>query len=147
MPPDDSRRGVLVDTGPLVAILNADDQYHARCVDAAKSLRGPFLTVWPVITEATYLLRHRPRAVDRLLSRLSDDKLRLVELTAHDVDAIRAIAGRYADQGLDLADAALMHVAERERIHTVFTIDLRHFTLFRTSTGGRLDIIPDTIEG
>ena len=47
---------ILVDTGPLVALLHADDQNHDRCVKTLKSLEEQMVTVWPVVTEAMYLL-------------------------------------------------------------------------------------------
>ncbi len=47
---------LLVDAGPLVALLHKDDQDHALCVDVLKRLREPLLTTWMPITEAMYLL-------------------------------------------------------------------------------------------
>src|SRR5262245_9764960 len=49
-------RGVLVDAGPLVAILDQGDPRHADCVAALKTLGDPLVTVWPAFTEAMYLL-------------------------------------------------------------------------------------------
>ena len=47
----------LTDTGPLVALLDVDDRYHAACVAAAQRLPfGPLLTTWVCFTEAMYLL-------------------------------------------------------------------------------------------
>ena len=47
----------LTDTGPLVALLDADDPYHAACVAASQHLpSGPLLTTWVCFTEAMYLL-------------------------------------------------------------------------------------------
>lgn len=48
---------ILTDTGPLVALLDKDDAYHSKCVEASKRLpAGPLLTTWPGFTEAMYLL-------------------------------------------------------------------------------------------
>jgi len=47
----------LTDAGALVALLDADDPYHAACVAAAQRLpAGPLLTTWVCFTEAMYLL-------------------------------------------------------------------------------------------
>jgi uncharacterized protein len=134
--------GVLVDAGPLVAILSKRDQYHRVCISAAVNVRGPFYTSWPVIAEAAYLLRSRAEKIDKLLTRIRDGKLRLLQLDASDVDGISAILSQYADQDFDFADATLMYLAERERIETVFTVDYRHFSLFRTSQGKSLSLVP-----
>ena len=57
---------ILVAAGPLVALLDADDQHHTRCVAALKSLREPLATVWPPFTEAMYLLGDLPAAQEAL---------------------------------------------------------------------------------
>ncbi len=47
----------LTDTGPLVALINANDPYHAQASAALGRLpRVPLLTTWPCLTEAMYLL-------------------------------------------------------------------------------------------
>lgn len=135
--------GILVDTGPLVAILSERDQHHAVCLATAKNLRGPFFTSWPALTEAAYLLRDRVEAVQSLLDRVRRGRILLLSLDASDVADISAILSKYADQRFDLADASLMHLAEREGIHTVFTIDRRHFSAYRTRNGSALSLLPD----
>ena len=57
---------ILVDAGPLVALVDADDQYHEQCVSTLKSLREPLATVWPPLTEAMYLLNDLPAAQEAL---------------------------------------------------------------------------------
>jgi predicted nucleic acid-binding protein len=125
-----------------VALLNADDQHHSYCVAAAKTLAVPLLTIWPVITEAAYLLRVRPDAVDALIAQLIMGKLRLAELSSRDADSIRSIIARYADQDVGLTDAAILHVAQRDGIRRIFTTDRRHFSVFQTRSGKWLDILP-----
>jgi predicted nucleic acid-binding protein len=50
---------------------------------------------------------------------------------------------RYATLGAQLADAALVFIAEREGIETVFTLDRRDFTVYRTSDGRALTLVPE----
>lgn len=47
---------VLVDAGPLIALIHKDDAHHDRCVSVFRSLAEPMGTVWPTFTEAVYLL-------------------------------------------------------------------------------------------
>jgi len=62
---------VLVDTGPLVAILSPRDQFHETCTRALKDLAPPLYTSWPVLTEAAWLLRLKPQLADATLVRLA----------------------------------------------------------------------------
>jgi len=55
----------------------------------------------------------------------------LLPLDADDMPAIAALMKRYESAGLQLADAALAHLAERENIRTVFTTDRRDFSIIR----------------
>lgn len=134
-------RGVLVDTGPLVAVIDADDAFHDDCVQALKKIREPLFTVWPVITEAMHLVGSLA-AQERLWDVLEQARLRLMPLDAADISGIRALMTKYTDLPMDLADAALVHVAERERLHTVFTIDRADFGVYRLQGGRRLRLVP-----
>jgi predicted nucleic acid-binding protein len=60
---------VLIDTGPLVALLAQDDAEHHRCVEQSRALAKPFLTTWPILTEAAWLLRNQEFAIPKLLVR------------------------------------------------------------------------------
>lgn len=134
---------VLADTGPLVAILNQSDQHHKQSIEALKTLRLPLLTCWPVLTEAAYLLRQFPDAVAKLLEGLDTGFLELLPLDESDAPAIREILMTYRDQDFQLADASLMHLAEREDISTVFTLDRRDFNVYRTQSIAALKLLPE----
>lgn len=111
-------------------------------MNTARLLDTTFYTTWPVITDAAYLLRDHPIAVAKLLNQLRNADLQFIELGLSDIDGISAILDAYSDQGFDLADAKLMHLADRENIHRVFTVDRRHFSLFRTLAGESLTLLP-----
>ncbi|HSV14757.1 MAG TPA: PIN domain-containing protein, partial [Tepidisphaeraceae bacterium] len=92
------RDRVLVDTGPLVAILSESDQHHEACVEVLRHIRAPLLTCWPVITEAAWLLRAKPRNVQRLLKSIQDDFIQLLSMESASIepvaDLMRATSGK-----------------------------------------------------
>lgn len=136
---------VLVDTGPLVALFDRDNEHHGRCVEALKRIRRPLLTVWPVLTEATYLLSFSFRAQDDLWEFVERGGLRIADITAADVPQIRALMRKYRDRPMDLADAALVRVGGREHLRTIFTLDHAHFRTYRLPHGRVFNLAPDTL--
>lgn len=136
--------GILIDTGPLVALLHPNDPHHADCEAIANTLRPPLYSCWPVITEAAYLLGRFPKSVSKLLGYCDGSLIELLPLDGSDIVPIDSILMGYADQKFDLADAALMHLANREGIETVFTLDQRHFSVYRNQERRPLHILPPT---
>jgi uncharacterized protein len=134
---------VLIDTGPIVAILSADDAFHDRCSQALAALAHPLVTCWPVVTEAAWLLRKRPDTIAKMFEGFTGGLFTLRSLGAADLPAIAAVMKRYASAGLQLADATLAHLAERENIRTVFTTDRRDFSIIRLKRNRSLRLIPD----
>ncbi len=133
---------VLVDTGPIVAILDRSDDAHARCVAAWKKLERPPLTVWPVLTEALYLLAFSSAAQAEVLGWIDTGAVLLAPLDRGDASRIRELMLKYRDLPMDFADAALVRVAEREKVRRVFTLDRRDFGVYRPSRLGRFAIMP-----
>ena len=133
---------VLVDAGPLVAVLDRSDPHHRACLEVLQALPAPLLTVWPVLTEAIYLLGASWVAQRELLGYVTSGAVKLLSLAREDVPRIRDLMHKYRDLPMDLADAALVRVAERERIARVFTIDRRDFSVYRPSRIGRFQIVP-----
>jgi len=138
-------RGVLVDAGPLVAVLDESDRDHQRCVSVLKRLSDPLITTWPVVTEALYLLGQTQNPLDSqeaLLAMLDRQLVLVVELRREDLPRLRALIRKYRDLPMDLADATLVRVAEREAVRQVFTLDKRDFQVYRLGRRETLTIIP-----
>jgi predicted nucleic acid-binding protein len=135
-------RGVLVDAGPLVALIDSGDAHHGACVETLRHIADPLVTVWPAFTEAMYLLRESWQGQRALWSRLETDALQLADLDAGDARRMRELMEKYRDLPMDLADAALVRVAERDNITRVFTLDRRHFSLYRPGRRRRFAIVP-----
>lgn len=136
------RGGTLIDAGPLVALLHADDNDHARCVSALKDLRGPLYSTWMPVTEAMYLLNFSSNAQSALLQMLERQAVRILPIAPGDLAAIRASMIKYRDLPMDFADASLVHVAEREGCNRIFTLDARDFSVYRLSANKTFELIP-----
>ena len=133
---------MLVDTGPLVALLSRDDARYRRCRAVFRSLREPPLTVRPVLTEAMRLLRDSWGGQDRLFGLLEVGSVEIAPLGPGDVSRMRQLMQRYHDLSMEFADAALVTVAEREGITRVFTLDRRDFEVYRPAKIGRFSLVP-----
>lgn len=135
-------RRVLVDTGPLVAILSSADQHHETCVETLRQLPGPLVSCWPVITEAAWLLRAYPRAVQQLLRSTDSGFLELLPLAGTEARDVAEVMKTCQDIQPQLADAVLVYLAHREGIDTIFTLDRRGFSVFRSSRKRPFRIVP-----
>ena len=133
---------ILVDAGPMVALIHADDHHHERCKEVLRSLREPMATAWPPVTEAMYLLGFSPEAQQALAELIERSGILVLPLDRDDLPRIRELIAKYGDLPMDFADAALVRVAERERIRRIFTLDRRDFSVYRPSGFGSFDIVP-----
>lgn len=134
---------ILVDTGPLVALLDRDDDQHATCVSVAKRLPAvPLLTTWPCFTEAMYLLGavggYRYQAA--LWQLWSSPKLYLHDLTPNELTRMAMLMQQYQNVPMDLADASLVAVAESRAMQELFTID-SDFYIYRLANGSVLNVL------
>ncbi len=112
----------------------------AQSVTAARA--RPLATVWPVVTEAMFLLADRPDVQAALWRRFETEAIRLLPLGRDEIPRIRELMWTYRDRGVDFADAALVCVAERDGIDTVFTVDRKDFAIYRLSGRRRIKILP-----
>jgi predicted nucleic acid-binding protein len=126
----------------MVAVASASDAHHNACVDTLADIRAPLYTCWPALTEALWLLRHEPKAIDAVCRAFRTGLYALLPLDESDLDGIHTVLKRYRKLGAQLADAALVHLAEREGISIVFTLDRRDFTVYRHSRNRPFTILP-----
>jgi predicted nucleic acid-binding protein len=135
---------ILIDAGPLVALVDRSDARHGDCRAAYAGLRTPLYTTWPVITEAAWLLRHTAGGLQQVLSFVESDLLVCVDLGPDAAAWMRSFLDRYADLRPQLADASLVYAAERLGTETIFTLDRRDFVVFRSAAGRPFRLLPET---
>jgi hypothetical protein len=133
---------ILVDAGPLVALVDASDEQHRACAATLRELREPMATVWPAVAEALYRLRDVPAGQDAVLEMLGRGAVRQLPLGQEDVPRIKELMAKYRAQPMDLADASLVRVAEREGLDRVFTVDRRDFEVYRIGKRKVFRIVP-----
>ena len=134
----------IVDTGPLVALLDRRDQHHQACKDAVLRLPGgQLVTTWPCFTEAMYFLdRVGGYPYKAALWQLHvSGRLTIHNPSATEVDRMVLLMEKYQDAPMDLADASLVALAESRSARQVFTTD-SHFRIYRLPDGSVLDMIP-----
>lgn len=116
-------RLIVVDTGPLVALLDRREKYHAWAVEQAKTLLLPWVTCEAVLAEAWYLLRARPDIQDRVLEYVAEGVLTIPLSLFCELNAIRNLRDRFRDVPMSLADACLVRLSELHPYSAVLTLD------------------------
>jgi predicted nucleic acid-binding protein len=134
---------LLIDTGPIVAILCREDSQHNHCAEVLRALNATFVTCWPVISEAVFLLGGRADRAKLLFRMLTSSAIRCESLGNEQDFApwLLDFYDRFGEHAPDLADAALIYLAERHDITRVFTLDRRDFAIFRTSDNQALEVV------
>ncbi|MGY4100988.1 type II toxin-antitoxin system VapC family toxin [Nocardia sp. R16R-3T] len=134
---------IVVDTGPIVALVNRRDDHHTACRELLLNAPGPLLVPAPVFTEAAILLERRcgPAAELAFLQDVAEGTYTVVDTTTEDLDRIRQLVDKYSDLPLGTVDASVVAVAERFPATAVATLDRKHFSIVR-SKAGQLLLVP-----
>jgi uncharacterized protein len=127
----------LIDSGPLVALFDADDKYHAAAKAALAGFTGRLITTWAVLTEVSYLLSFSGEVQLDFLKWLARGALVIENLDERDFAFLIERMKKYNDRPMDLADATLMCVAEKSNLKHVFSVD-SDFSIYKTSKGKML---------
>jgi predicted nucleic acid-binding protein len=122
---------VVVDTGPLYAVMDEDDADHTRCRTVLEQPGHRLVIPTLVIAEVTYLVGTRlgPDVEAQFLGSLS--RLHVEAPTPDDWTRIAELVKQYGDFPLGGADASIVALAERLDIETLVTLDDRHFRAVR----------------
>ena len=133
---------LLLDTGPLYALADAGDTWHARVRDFLAASDEILLVPVTVLPEVTYLLRSRlGEAVERrFVTSLAHRELGIEGLQAIDLDRCRALLESYRDLGF--VDATVVAIAERLRLPAIVTTDRRHFSQVRPAHRPAFELLP-----
>ncbi len=133
----------LVDTGPLVALIDAGEPDHQRCSASLARISAPLLTTWPVFTEAMYLLAVAGGwpAQQALWAMTERGALHLLDLDESARRRARQLMEQYRDTPMSLADASLVALAEAQRVPAILTLD-SDFWVYRVRGREALELLP-----
>jgi len=136
---------IVVDTGPLVALLNADDAHHERCRAWLVENHEPLVVPVPVISETCYFIerdRDAETEVQFLASFEPGAMFEMADLVADDWTRVARLIRTYADLPLGVVDASVVAVAERLEVGRIATLDHRHFSIVRPAHLERFELVP-----
>lgn len=136
---------ILIDAGPLYALLNAGDDHHRSCVETLKTIKVPLLTTWAAFTEAMYLLGSDFgwHGQQQLWAMYWTRKFTVAEPTLQLMERVYRLMEKYKDLPMDLADASLVAVAEEQGINTIFTVDKADFRLYKLHGRKTFRLLPE----
>ena len=133
-------RAAIVDTGPLVALLDRAQPHHHWVADRVSDLESPLLVCEPVLVEAMHLLARTTGGHQLLFGLLENTALRLAFRVEEHVTALRRLHQKYQDRLMSFADACIVRMAEIHERHAVFTLD-SDFLIYRKHGKAPLAII------
>jgi predicted nucleic acid-binding protein len=135
---------IVVDTGPLYAMADRDDDWHGRVVAFLKRSRDELIVPVAVLPEAAYLLATHlgPDAERKLIRSLIAGEMTVADLTLQDLRRAHELLTRYEATKLGLVDATVVATAERLKITRVLTTDRRDFSLIRPHHCKALELLP-----
>ena len=132
----------LADTGALLAYLDRTDRWHQSCRDTFGQFRLPLSTSNAVLIELFHLVGDNPREVELAWAFIRSGAVTVLPISNGDLPDIEMLMRKYGDRPMDFADATLVHLAQRESLATVFTIDHDDFETYRIDGRRTFRIVP-----
>jgi len=137
-------RTCLVDTGPIVAYLDAKDPAHAEVAPHLDRFAGRLATTSAVITESMHLLAADTRGPRLLADFVAASGLEIYDFShPSELHEAAELMERYAQVPMDFADATLLLLAEGLDVLDLLTLDRRGFATFRTRAGDATTLLLD----
>jgi len=137
----------LIDTGAILAIIDAADIWHSACLEALQSVRIPLLTTEAVLTETFHLTGKNPHKIEQTWRFVRSGALTIHPILDSDLLELHALMSQYADRPMDFADATLVHLAAREHLSVILTIDHDDFETYRLPGRKKFTVLPRRRKG
>jgi predicted nucleic acid-binding protein len=134
---------IVIDTGPIVALLNRRDHHHTWVREVLDTVEPPLFTCEAVVSEACFILGRLPHGQDAVLELLSNGVVKIDFRMLSEVEALQRLMRRFANVPMSLADACLVRMTELDPKSTVLTLD----SDFRVYRRNRRQVVPTIMPG
>lgn len=132
----------IVDTGPLVALMDRRDSLHGWAVDVFARIPGPYVTTEANVVEVCHLLeRDQLKRSLRFYEMLATGTIRVVSFSDRLSD-VQAQVARYRDRRVDYADACVLALSDEYPRLPIITTDVADFTVYLRGRGNRNFVAP-----
>jgi predicted nucleic acid-binding protein len=132
----------VIDTGAILALLDRSDRWHRICVEEFQQLRLPLMTSEAVLTELFHLVGDSRHEMEAAWQLVNSGAIVLATIDNSELEAVHKLMSRYSDRPMDFADATLVHLAKREQLTTIFTVDHADFETYRIDGRRRFRVLP-----
>ena len=116
-------KSVIVDTGPIVALLSSSDAHHDWTRDLLNAIEPPLVTCEAVISEACFILHRINGGQDAVLELIERGVIAVSFSLKAELSSVRRLMAKYASVPMSLADACLVRMSEMEAEAKVLTLD------------------------
>jgi uncharacterized protein len=137
------RKGIIIDTGVLVAFLMPSDKFHQWAVSSLTNIQYPVLTCEAVLTEVCFLLQKVHGGREKALQLVKQGYIEIPFRLSDEIESVEKLMQRYDSVPISLADACLVRMAEIYTETSVLTLD-SDFRIYRQHRNQEISVImPD----
>lgn len=134
------KSNVILDTSPLVALINKKDNYHQWVKQQWSMIKPPLLTCEAVITESCFLLQNIYGGQETVIKFIDRKVIKIDFNLDEQITAIQELSKRYQSVPMSLADACLVRMAELNNSSFIYTLD-SDFLIYRKNRNQLIDLI------
>ena len=133
---------LILDTGPLVALVDRSDPDHDRCSELINSATEVRIVPVCTLVEIEYHLRPWHGGFSDLMRDVQAGRMEVHLPNPAELARATALVEQYAGLPLGLVDAMVLACVERLREPKLATLDQRHFSVVRPIHVAHLQLLP-----
>ncbi|MDD1425492.1 PIN domain-containing protein [Dolichospermum sp. ST_sed9] len=139
------RKGIILNTGVLVAFLMPNDKFHQWAVSSLTNIQYPVLTCEAVLTEVCFLLQKVYEGRKKVLQLVKQGYIEIPFRLNDEIESIEKLMQRYESVPMSLADACLVRMSEIYTDTSILTLD-SDFRIYRQHRNQEISVImPDIV--